>query len=230
MIRRTPLARTLFAILAVAILAGPALGQTEDGAKARQVRRNLQELMSTKKFSNQEQLRTALLTLEEEHNLKVLVDVSAFRNDDPDAPSPFECTVQLPPTQIRMHTALRMMVDQLPQRATFLVHDGWIEIVPVSAALSKALLQKRVVAEYDAVPFKDVLDDLSAKTGAPIVLDARAQDKGKELVSLALNNLSLEDALLVLTRQAGLRCEVLETSLFVTPRAEGRQIDRKPEK
>ena len=143
--------------------------------------------------------------------------------------SPYEVLVQLPsaPAEVKMHVALKVMLDQFPGKATFLVRDGWIEIVSASAATSKALLQRRVLAEYNDVSLRELLDDLSAKTGAPIVLDARA-DKGKERVSLTLNNLSLEDALLIVTRQAGLRCEVLETALFVTPRAEGREIERKP--
>jgi hypothetical protein len=227
---RISLAQTLFALVALAVLVGPARSETPDATAAKYIRRKLQEVIETKDLSNPMTLKEALIYLREKHNLMVLVDLKGFAEQEPDGQVPYEVQVQLPFASMKLHAALQILVNQIPARGTFLIRDGRVDIVPASAATSKALLGQRVLADYSELSLREMLDDLSAKTGAAIILDARAKDRGQERVSMTLNNLSLEDALVILTRQAGLRYETLETSIFVTVPDEARPIEKKPRK
>ena len=227
---RISLACILFALVALAVLAGPARSETADVTAAKHIRRKLQEMIETKDLSNLQNLKDALGYLRERYNLTILVDLRGFVNEETDLGSPYDIQVQLPVTQMKLHAALLALLNQLPGRATFLIRDGRIDIVPAAAATGKVLLQQRVVAEYSDLALRDVLEDLSAKTGAGIVLDSRAKERGQDRISLTLNNTSLEDALIILTRQAGLRYEMLETSVFVTLPDEARPIQKKSRK
>lgn len=221
-IRCFPLALFL-ALVGVGIAAGPARSQSRAAAETAALTRMLEEVIDTKDFTNPMSLKDALQLFYEKFAARgkefpILVDFRAFRSEDENNQSPYDAQVQLPtvPKQIPMRVVLRIMLSQVPANATYLIRQGHIEIVPPSSATAKSLLQERIFTRADKTPLRDVLDELSALTGAPIVLDARAKDKGKELVSIVLNNMSLEDSLTVLTEQAGLRFVTLESGVFVT--------------
>src|SRR6516164_7066170 len=153
---RISLACILFALVALAVLAGPARSETADVTAAKHIRRKLQEMIETKDLSNPQNLKDALGYLRERYNLTILVDLRGFVNEEPDLGSPYEVQVQLPNTQMKLHAALLALLNQLPGRATFLIRDGRIDIVPAAAATGKVLLQQRVVAEYSDLALRDV--------------------------------------------------------------------------
>jgi len=233
MTERGTLVGLLIALVCIGTFTGPARSQTRDAAETVQVMRMLQEPMDTKDFTNPMAFKEAIQLVYELFNargkeLPILVDVRAFMNVNPDVGSPYEAEVKLPPVprKLPMHATLRTVLAQLPVEATFIVRQGRIEVVPTARATIKSLLQERVLALYEQVPLRDVLDALSAFSGTPIILDARAKDKGQERVTLTLNNLSVEDALQVLTSQAGLRYETLQTGVFVTTPADAKGVEK----
>jgi hypothetical protein len=229
MTRRRCAAGFALAIACLAACAGPARSQ---GEFVRAIDM-LHEPFETKDFTNPMTFKDALQLLYEKFQTRgkefaILVDVKGFNRVDPDI-NVYDVQVQLPPVprQMPTHVALRTMLDQFPVNATFIVRESHIEIVPPSATSIKTLLRKRVLLRVEDVPLRVVLDRLAVQTGAPIILDARVRDKGQERVSLLLNNLSLRDALYVLTEQAGLRYEVLQSGVFVTLPGEPKRVEKK---
>jgi hypothetical protein len=225
------------ALVGVGALAGPARSQTVAAIETAAVTRMLDEVIDTRDFSNLMTLKDALQLFYEKFAAQgkvfpIIVDLDAFRRAEPDSPSPYEAMVHLPtvPKQMPMYVAFRLMLSQVPVKSTYMIRQGHVEIVPPSSATARALLQERVFTRADKASLREVLDDLSALTGAPIVLDARAKDKGKEIVSIVLNNMSLEDCLTVLTEQAGLRFVTLESGLFVTLPEEAKSIEDRQRK
>jgi hypothetical protein len=220
------------ALVGVGIAAGPARSQSLAAAETAALTRMLEEVIETKDFTNPMTLKDALQLFYEKYAAKgkefsIFVDTDSFRRADENSPSPYEAQVYLHPVpkQMPMFVALRMVLSQVPVKATYIIRQGHIEIVPPASATAKALLQERIFTRAEKTPLRDVLDELSALTGAPIVLDARAKDKGKETVSIVLNNMSLEDSLTVLTEQAGLRFVTLESGVLVTLPEEAKSIE-----
>jgi hypothetical protein len=229
---RCSLLGLFLALVGVGALAGPARSQSPAAAETAALTRLMEEMIETKDFTNPMNLKDALQLFWEKFaaqgkDFPILVDFRAFKSEDADLPTPYDAQVQLPPVprRVSMHVALRIILSQVPANATYIIRQGHIEIVPPASATAKALLQQRVFTRADKTPLRDMLDELSALTGAPIVLDARARDKGKELVSIVLNNMSLEDSLTVLTEQAGLRFVTLESGVFVTLPEEAKGIE-----
>jgi hypothetical protein len=236
---RSRVAGLLFALACLGLFAGPAWSQAGGSAEVVRIIEMMQEVIETKDFTNQMTLKEGLQLLYEKFaargkDLPILVDHRGFVDADADAASPYEAAVQLPPVpkQMTVGTALRVMLSQVPTKAnaTFIVRQGHIEIVPQSRVAIDVLLRERVLERFDKVPLQEVLDSLAATTGAPILLDVRAKDKGQERVSVVLNNLSLQDALHVLTEQAGLRYEVLQSGVFVTLPAEAKRVEKEKKK
>ncbi len=225
------------ALVGVGIAAGPARSQSVAAAETAALTRMLEEAIETKNFANPMTMKDALQVFYEMFAAKgkefpIMVDIRAFRSEDEVAQNVYDAQVQLPtvPKQMPMHVAFRIMLGQLPMKATYLIRQGHIEIVPPASATAKSLLQERIFTRAEKTPLREVLDELSALTGAPIVLDARAKDKGKETVSIVLNNMSLEDSLTVLTEQAGLRFVTLESGIFVTLPEEAKSIEDRQKK
>jgi hypothetical protein len=234
---RCSLLGLFLALMGVGVFAGPVRSQTVAAAETAALTRMLDEVIDTKDFTNPMTLKDALQLFYEKFaargkEFSVIVDLDAFRRAEPDSPSPYEAMVQLPtvPKQMPMYVTLRMMLGQVPAKATYMIRQGHVEIVPPASATSRVLLQERVFTRADKASLREVLDDLSALTGAPIVLDARAKDKGQEIVSIVLNNMSLEDCLTVLTEQAGLRFVTLESGIFVTLPEEAKSIEERQKK
>jgi hypothetical protein len=236
--RRSSLPMLLLAFVCVGLVAEPARSQTsravlENAALAKM----LDEVIETKDFTNPMTLKDCLQLFYEKYaargkELPILVDVDSFKTSDPEAQSPYDAQVQLPavPKQMPMHVALRIVLSQIPAKATFIIRQGHIEIVHPSHATAKALLKHRVLTRFDKVPLRESLEDLAALTGAPIIFDVRVKEKGQEKVSILLNNMSLEDSLTVLTEQAGLRFVTLESGIFVTSPEDAKNLEERQKK
>jgi hypothetical protein len=65
-------------------------------------------------------------------------------------------------------------------------------------------------------PLASILRDLSKQTSATIVVDPRASEQAKAIVSVALDDVSLETAVRVATEMVGLKMVRIETVIFVT--------------
>jgi hypothetical protein len=236
--RRSSLPMLLLALVCVGLMSAPGRSQTsrvvnENAALVRM----LDEVVETKDFTNPMTLKDALQLFYEKYaarakDLPIIVDLDSFKVGDPDGPHPYESQVQLPaiPKQMPMHVALRIVLHQVLPKATFIIRQGHIEIVHPSHAAAKSLLQRRVLTRFDKVPLRDALEDLAALTGAPIIFDVRVKEKGQEKVSILLNNMSLEDSLIALTEQAGLRFVTLESGIFVTSPEDAKNLEERQKK
>ena len=112
---------------------------------------------------------------------------------------------------------LRLVLTRSEKPATFLIRGGMVVIVPKSDASAKELLKLTVAANFDGKPLTEALDELSAMTGASIVLDGRLDDKAKKPITATLkNDVSLGAALRVLTDIADLKVVVLDSGIYVT--------------
>ncbi len=197
----------------------------------------LDEVIETKDFTTPMTLKDAVTLLYEKFAAKgkdfnLLVDVDAFRRVDPDCASPYEAMVQLPPVpkQMTMHLAMRVLLSQMPMKTIYLVRQGHIVILPPERATAQILLQERVFARADKATLREVLDDLAASTGLPIIVDARVKEKAQERVTVMLDNMSLEDCLTALTAQAGLRFVTLDSGIFVTAPEDAKNLEERRKK
>jgi hypothetical protein len=154
-------------------------------------------------------------------DLPLLVDVEAFKEANPDAPDVYDTQVKFPPLPRRMtfEKALRFALSKIPtNNATFLVRRGCIEVTTLERGAPARLLEERVTANFHKRPLADVLDDLSDMTGATIILDPHIGDAAHAPINARFrNSISLESAVKMLAKMAGLRAILdEEDNLFVT--------------
>jgi hypothetical protein len=177
-------------------------------------------------------LHLALEVLSDQKGVEFLIDTKAFADqgnaDVENQP------VHLPRIdRIRMSTVLRQLLNQV--NATFLVRSDHIEIIPVQArpenwpgnqeAGGRPVLPL-VYAEIEARPLQDALRDISEATDVSVVIDARVAEKeAKTAVTAALKNVPLDTAVRLLADMAGLKAVLVDNVLYVTTRANARQME-----
>jgi hypothetical protein len=236
MIRRLILALVCPLVLAAgpAPAAQPAKAAEKGPLKIRELAAVLDEIMDMKDFQTPMTLKEALGLLQDKLNAKykeddalpILVDVEAFKKDDPDAPDVYETQVKFPPFPRRMSvaTALRLALSGVPTKnATYLLRRGVIEITTLDAASPRRLLRQRVTASFRQYPLHEVIESLSEMTGLNVVLDQRAKDKLKTPVSATFGNgITLEGALRLLTDMADLKLLITDEYVYVTTPANAR--------
>jgi hypothetical protein len=176
-------------------------------------------------FQQPMKLREALGLLHESAEkmgtkLPVLVDVEAFREDNPDAEDVQDTDIFFPlhPKKMPFASALRVALSQVKTRnATFLVRRGIVEITTVNRANLGRLLQERIFAEFDKRPLGEVFEELSVQTGASVLVDDRQADKLQTLITARFrNDVTLEDALTIVSDHAGLKIVRFPSALYVT--------------
>src|SRR5207253_2065343 len=106
---------------------------------------------------------------------------------------------------------LSAVLDMLARQTgtTFLVKPGYVEFTlpqranplfwgPPYVRQETVKLIPTVQVDAERRPLDQVFRDLSDATGINVVLDARAGDPGKTLVTLTLNNVPIDTAVTVL--------------------------------
>ena len=150
----------------------------------------------------------------------ILVDVEAFKVENPDMPDPYETIIEFPPVpeEISIGDFLRHVVSKVPTKnATFVVLHDHILITTHERTTVAAKLNERVRGIFENRPLSSVLREISEKVGTTIVIDNRAADKAKTEVSVTfLNDTPLAGALRVLTEMADLKVLVLDGAILVT--------------
>jgi hypothetical protein len=150
----------------------------------------------------------------------ILVNSAAFRKEGTHEDDPYETQVSLPPLPLRvtLGKALRLFLARMPNaNATYLVKDGFVEVLPETAASPKMLLQQKVLALYRGRPVAEVLEELAERCGVTIVLDPNAGPQLRQPITATFrNDVSLRDSITMLARMAGLRAEFLSTGVFIT--------------
>ncbi len=185
----------------------------------------LNEPIETKDFVNNMTLRDAVGLLYEKFankgkDLPFVINRAAFREDQAmNNFDPNETQVSLPPLPrvLPVRSVLQLMLAEMPHKATFLVRDGRIEIVPEKLARAEQLLQQKVMATFTRRPLSEALQELSAQTGVSIVFDVRQDEHAtKQVTATFRNNVTLRDALVMLADMTGLRADFMPSGVYIT--------------
>jgi hypothetical protein len=236
MIRRSVLG---FVCLLALLDVGPATAQPPARAantpwKAHELMALLNDIIDMKDFQAPMSLKEALGLIQDKVNAKyreedalpILVDVKAFKAQDPAAPDVYDTQVKFPsfPRKMSIAGALEFALGEIPGRpATYLLRQGMVVVTTLQAASPKQLLRQRVMANFKQYPLHDAMDVLSEMTGLSVVVDPRG-DKSKTLVTVRFSNVTLEGALRLLTDMADLKLVVLDDAVYVTSPANARRL------
>ena len=181
----------------------------------------LQQNIDTKPMREKVRFREAVVWLSEQtKGTSIVIADEAFTDTfEAGAPLLSEISVNLPeiPAVMDIGSVLRVLLAHVGKgRATYLIRQGRIEIVPLSEATSGRLLSRSVLGSFDERPLKEVLRDLSNQTGMTINLDSAAKDKALTPITATFRNSTLEDALVAVSEMADLKFVVLYNSVHVT--------------
>jgi hypothetical protein len=194
--------------------------------------RMLKTPIKTKDLQQTVKLKMALDYIREQFDGKLVIhmDRDAFVSAlGADAPDPFEEEVVLPGVadKIPAEAALRALIGQVgKRRATFLVRNGQILIVPELFSTSAAIMYDPIIAAaYERRPLTEILLELSDRTGLPIDLDPSVGAKAATPITVTFRNCSLEDALTPITEMARLKYVVLQRSIYVTTPGHARTME-----
>jgi hypothetical protein len=187
--------------------------------------RLLDEPMDMKDFQNPMALRDALGLLMEKFaasgkELPIFLDTSGFKEEGLDSAAVYNTQISFQPfpKRMRLGTLLELMLSKVePAEVTYLVRDGSLVITTRKAASPQQLLQRAVMIDFDNTPFSEAMEELSALTGASIVMDNRLADKLKVPVTAHLrNDVTLKAALRMLADTADLKAVFLQGGIYVT--------------
>ena len=162
--------------------------------------------------------------------LPIFINVGAYKTGE-QAVSPYDVPVSLPynvPRELPLQIMLEQYLAQMPEPSTFLIRQGYFEILPKPLARIHELLQRPIVASFEDQPLREALQHLSYLSGASINLwGPSLSEKARTTVSGTFrNNASLQDAIVILANQAGLKMVVLQNSVYVTTPENAAQIER----
>jgi hypothetical protein len=219
--------RTLTLLVLAAITAGSVSSVFAGRSKVAENRamvRLLDEACEMKDFQQVMSLKEAAGLLMEKFaakgkELPISIDAATFRKEYPDLDIYGQHIQFQPfPKLLSLEGILKGFVSQIADAdATFLIREGTVVITTAKEASLERLLQRKVIAEFNNTPLADALDELSAGTGASIVLDIRLGDKLRSPVTASLkNDVSLESALRMLTDMVDLKVVLLPAGIYVT--------------
>ena len=165
-----------------------------------------------------------LATLPNPVELPLLIDTGEFKRENPDIYTTtddwYDTLVIFPPVPSRMTVAaaLRFILNNVPSRnATYAVMSDYVLVTTYSATSPERKLQQKVRGTFEKQPLHATLRELSEMAGTTIVVDNRAAEKAKTVVSASfLNEIDLASALRVLTEMAELKVIVLDGAIYVT--------------
>ena len=207
-----------------------AAGQAPGELTGRDILRALQTPIDMTDFQNPMTLKEAMgLFYEKVQNLGVLgrgiglpilVDQAGFKEVAPEAPDVYETPIKFPvyPKKMNLATALQVALSQIPTaETTFLIKRGAVEIVPAQRASLDILLKHRVLGNFEGKFLSSALEELAELSGVSIQVDKRLLDKANvQVAGLFRNDVSLRDALIILTESAGVKMVELPTAIFIT--------------
>jgi hypothetical protein len=89
------------------------------------------------------------------------------------------------------------------------------------------MLNQTFFADFKQRPLEEVIEELSELTGVSVVLDGRAKEKAKALVTARFrNDVAMQDAVRMLAEMAELKVVHLVTGLFVTTPAQAQAMQK----
>jgi hypothetical protein len=184
------------------------------------LRKKLNEPVAGLKWDGDMTLREALEYLTKNHALpKVVIDHSAFRDENPDSGNLLDAQIEAPRVQgVPMAKLLRLLLDRVPtNNAAFLVRPDYIEITTNEKSFPE---NQFVEGTFQDSPLEDVLAELADRTGVTILFDARAAEKARSPVSARFQHeTNLATAVRLLADMADLKLVVVDRVLYVTLRS-----------
>jgi hypothetical protein len=184
-------------------------------------------------------LREQLDVLGDQHN--ILFDINerafAFEQLNEVAKTPIAERPLAPMKNVRLETVLQKMLARVPvpSGATFTVRRDRVEITTnqfqkiefwPKAPEEMEPVFPLVNASYDRKPLEEALKDLSDRTEVTIVLDTKAADKVKPVVTANLANVPLDTAVQLMAEMNDLRSVALGKTLFVTTAAKAKRMHK----
>jgi hypothetical protein len=162
--------------------------------------------------------------------LPIFVDVKAFQDENSlalirgEIPPPKLLGL---PSRMRLGDLLQALVGQFEEESTILIRKGRVEITTKKAASRDNLLKQTFVASFDQQPLELVLEDLADITGVSVIADGRTKDKIRTAVTARFrNDVTLRDALRMVTESAELKLVILQGGLFVTTPSHAQVLER----
>ncbi len=165
--------------------------------------------------------------LQKRHDVNILVNEEAFKADKCEDALKTKIAQPNPvPTKFNtnLNTVLKMVLARVPAQsgATFLIRRGEIEIT-TKAALRKELGRKPdepipplVYVQFNNQTLGDALQQLSEQASTTLVLDPRAGDKTKAVVSATFLRVPVDSAIRVLADMADLKPVQLDNMIYLT--------------
>ncbi len=133
-------------------------------------------------------------------------------------PAPVQATLK----GVKVRDAVRHVFAG--QRLTPVVVDGAVLVTGEDVAAQRQAAQ-RVRVDVDEVPLEAALKRLARQTAANVVLDRRAaKEAATAKVSLQVEDVTLETAATLLAELAGMKAVRIDNVLFVTSRAQAKEI------
>jgi hypothetical protein len=168
-------------------------------------------------------LKDVLESLSDRFNLKLVINVAAFKELNPPIENVGEIRTKLPKMQgVSVAAVMRIVLS--PFNGTYVVRQGFIEITTLPNAQDCAKLKVQISAKQE--PLNEVLEDLAEQTGANIVVDLRAEEKAQTFITANLQGVSLGTAVRVLANMADLKSVALDNVLLVTTTENADEVRR----
>lgn len=215
-------------VMVTACLAVPTVEKPKE-SKAAQVRNKLLQPVSIPEIEGHTPAKEALDFLSEKFEITYLIDTEAFKTDLM-IHEPQHQPVKLPKMeQVRLHTILRMALGQL-QADYYVAADGVVHIVPQPTVVRHQLKQA-VQVKFDKRPLQEALQELQELSGFNIVLDVRrAADNARAPVSVQLNGVTLESAVIILADLAELKPILIDNVYYITTAANAAEMQKEQDR
>jgi hypothetical protein len=195
----------------------------------------LQMALDTKDLQNPLTFKDVLTVVYSQYQdrgkeLPMLIDTNAFKEDNADAPSPYEAQVRFPefPRKMTGAMVLKIAMSQIPtNNAALILRDGAVLITTQTQASLGRLLQEKMLSRFDNRPLSEVLQSLADKTGISYAIDPRVKDKAETRVTAYFgNDMTLGGALRILVDMAGLKMVDMQSGLYVTSPANAQILEK----
>lgn len=164
-------------------------------------------------------LKEAIKVMEDHGFPKIVIRMSAFRDENPDAGDISESPIRWPGKGLSRAKALRLILDQLPTgNANYLVRPGYILVTTNDSMLPNRQFVTGVA--FAQRTLDDALQELSELSGVCIVLDPRVGDKAKTLITARFPaETNVAQATRILADMADLKAVRVDGIMYVTTRS-----------
>jgi hypothetical protein len=185
-------------------------------------------------------LADALDLMQKLSDLTFVVNTRAFETEELKEVEKYEIVASKPIPEMKasIRRRLETVLGRLPvaSGAIWVIRDKTIEIT-TTAAFRKELgredderLLPLTHAIFEKRPLEDALKQLADQTDFSVVLDSRAGDKAKVLVSATLKNVPLDTAVRLLADMAELEPVLQDNVLYITTRENAARIEKEKSK